>query len=335
MYTDPQQELDSDTQAESHAKKPVPLLIVFILCVAFVVYAVFSFTIAIPRFPEEGITMQITKGMTVAQITNEAEERGVVQSSTVLYVLLTLLYDPTSIYAGTYSFTKPLSVFDVAKKLSQNDVDSNQVTVTIPEGVTRKDIARIAESKITNFDTTKFLELTKNNEGYLFPDTYYVTFEYTAEEFVSLLTKTFSLKISPLSEQIQASHLTEYEIITLASIIEREANSEESMRMVSGILQNRLSINMALQTDASIEYVLDKSLRELEPEDLKIDTPYNTYLYPGLTPTPIGNPGLQAISAVLNPIQSDYMFYITDDTGTFHYSETFEEHKRNIERYLR
>ena len=115
--------------------------------------------------------------------------------------------------------------------------------------------------------------------------------------------------------------MTEYEIITLASILEREANSAESMRMISGILQNRLEINMPLQVDASIEYDLDKPLHELTPTDLKErDTPYNTYLYSGLPPTPIGNPGQTAIEATLNPTESDYLFYVTDDESNFHYA---------------
>ena len=96
-----------------------------------------------------------------------------------------------------------------------------------------------------------------------------------------------------------------------------------------------MSIGMALQADASIEYVLDKPLSELTSEDLKIDSPYNTYLYTGLPPTPIGNPGLQAIMAVLEPTESDYFYYITDEDGVFHYAQTFNQHKSNIAKYLR
>ena len=123
-------------------------------------------------------------------------------------------------------------------------------------------------------------------------------------------------------------------MIILASILEREANDEQSMKIVSGILQNRLKHGMALQVDASIEYVLDKSLSALTSEDLKIDSPYNTYLHTGLTPTPIGNPGLQAIDAVLHPAKTEYLYYITDADGHFHYAKTFEEHKRNVTKYL-
>ena len=105
--------------------------------------------------------------------------------------------------------------------------------------------------------------------------------------------------------------------------------------MVSGILQNRLRIGMALQTDASIEYILHKPLKDLTAADLEIDSPYNTYSHNGLPPTPIGNPGLTAIKSVLEPTPSNYLYYITDTNGEFHYARTFEEHKTNISLYLR
>jgi UPF0755 protein len=272
--------------------------------------------------------------MSVQAIAEEAKRSGIVKSPLMLYAILTYSYDPTKIYAGTYRFTEPHSVFEVARKLAQSDVDTALESITIPEGMTRKDIARITASQLSDFDTDTFLEITMNNEGYLFPDTYFVPDEFTAEEFVTLLTQTYASQMSAYREALEESPFTEYEVLTLASILEREANDEESMRMVSGILQNRLNIGMALQADATIGYVLDKPIKELKPEDLKIDTPYNTYLYSGLTPTPIGNPGLQAIDAVLHPHASPYLYYITGKDGAFYYAQTFEEHKRNIQKYL-
>jgi UPF0755 protein len=201
--------------------------------------------------------------------------------------------------------------------------------------MTRKDIVRTIHAELPSFDEQTFLELTKNNEGYLFPETYFVPEDFTAEEFVNLLTETYASALRPYKDAIASSTLSEFEVLTLASILEREANDETSMRMVSGILQNRLDIGMALQADATIGYVLDKPITELSPEDLEIDSPYNTYMNTGLTPTPIGNPGIQAIEAVLYPTKNEYLYYITGTDGTFHYAETFEEHKTNIEKYLR
>ena len=159
--------------------------------------------------------------------------------------------------------------------------------------------------------------------------------DYTALELFTLMRSTFDAKIAPLDTEIQNHSLSLDEIIILASILEREANSLDSKRIVSGILQTRLDIGMALQVDASMEYVLQKPLSLLTAEDLDTDSPYNTYLYPDLPPTPIGNPGLEAIEAVLNPEPSDYLFYITGDDGNFYYARDFEEHKINIARHLR
>lgn len=316
--------------------RTVSLIITVVLLTICFICAFAFFQTTAPSYPaeQEGITLQIDKGMSVQAIANRANEVGLVRSSFLLYALLTYSYDPTSIYAGIYYFEEPKNVFEVAKKLASNDIDASLQRITLPEGITRKDIAEIAKLKIKDFDSILFLELTKNNEGYLFPDTYFVSLDSTASQFITILMDTFSLKVSPFKEKIAQSNFSEYEVLVLASILEREANDEISMKMVSGILQNRLKIGMALQTDASIEYVLNKTLQELEPSDLKIDTPYNTYLYAGLPPTPIGNPGLQAIEAVLEPTTSTYMFYITGDDGQFYYAKTFEEHKRNIAKYL-
>ena len=128
--------------------------------------------------------------------------------------------------------------------------------------------------------------------------------------------------------------LTFEEVIVLASILEREARSEESMRMVAGILLKRMEIDMPLQVDAPFEYFISKSSAFLTYSDLALESPYNTYLNTGLPPTPIANPGLKSIRAVLNPIESDYLFYLTAPGGEFHYSRTYEEHKYKKDLYL-
>ena len=177
----------------------------------------------------------------------------------------------------------------------------------------------------------------EKHEGRLYPDTYLVPKTFTDIELLDLMLKTFDEKVTvPYQKEIAQDKLSLDEIIILASILEREANDEESMKMVSGILRNRLDIKMPLQADASIEYVLDKKLSELSPADLKeIDSPYNTYLNLGLPPTAIGNPGLKAILAALRPAQTDYLYYLTDKEGNFHYAKTYAEHLKNINRYLR
>ncbi len=262
-------------------------------------------------------------------------ERQLIASDTLFYLMTLTYFDPSSLKAGTYRLLEPVSMFDLASQITRGDVVHDLITLTHIEGERATQIATKAAVQLPKFDPVEFLDLASTSEGMLYPDTYYIDDDFTAQDLYTLLINTYKAKTAPLREQIQAHKLTETEILTLASIIEREANTDESMRMVSGILQNRLQIGMALQADASIEYVLDKDLSELTPEDLKRDTPYNTYLYPGLPPTPIGNPGLAAISAVLNPTPSSYFYYITGDDGEFYFAKTFDEHRRNIARHLR
>ncbi len=276
----------------------------------------------------------IEQGTEIREITQIMEQSGVVKSDVFLYYIIAFFHESTNIKASTYIFTEPLSAWEVALRLTEGDFDTDLVRFTHIEGERATAIAENADTVLPNFDADSFVSEAEPLEGRLFPDTYFIPNDYDGNQLLALMLDTFNEKIADLAEAISASSLTLDEILVLASIIEREANSPESMQMVSSVLQNRIKIGMPLQADASIEYVLDKPLSELTPEDLKIDSPYNTYLNTGLPPTPIGNPGLEAIKAVLEPAESEYLFYITGDDGKFYYAKTYAEHLRNIAKYL-
>lgn len=280
-------------------------------------------------------TVTVENGMSVQEVSARFKELHIVRSDTFLYFVLAVWFDPTEVKASRYVFESPVTTYEVARRLTEGDYDSDLVRFTHIEGERAEKIADTAERVLINFDRELFLSEALPYEGELFPDTYFVPRDYGAEELVELLHDAFLQSTAPLHEKLAASPLTLEQVIILASIIEREANSPESMRLVASVLLNRLSVGMPLQADASIEYVLDKPLKELTPEDLEVDSPYNTYLNPGLPPTPIGNPGLEAIVAVLEPANSDYFYYLTDDNGTFYYAKTYEQHLHNIELYLR
>lgn len=288
-----------------------------------------------PAAFERGASITIEPGTSVIDITEQFKEAGLVRSANLLYAFLVLEHDTTDIHAGTFVFREPLSARELARHITEVGPQEELLTLTFPEGLTVEEIARIASEELRAFKTATFLSFARPYEGFLFPDTYYVPEDYTHDALFDLMRETYGERVAPLRPQIENHQLTEEEVIILASILEREANSRESMRMVSGILQNRLAIGMALQADATIGYVLEKPLVELTPEDLEIDSPYNTYLYRGLPPTPIGNPGLLSIRSVLEPADTGHLYYITDEEGNFHYAETFQEHKANIARYLR
>ena len=316
-------------------KKYLTSLGIFVSLVIAILYFIYTGLSRPPaNFPENS-QLTINFGSDVKTIVNQFAENNYVKSKLLLYLAIATSHDAKDIKAGTYYFTKPVRVSEVARIITEVGPKDKLVKLTIPEGVSLKKIAETATMLLKNFDEGEFDKLTENKEGYLFPDTYFVPTHYTTEELFNLLTETFTERILPVISSANNTKLTNEEIIILASILEREANSLESMSLVSSVLQNRLAINMPLQADATIEYVLNKPLKELVPKDLEIDSPYNTYLNIGLPPTPIGNPGLDAIMATLNPQTTDYYYYITDPEGDFHFAKTFAEHKLNIARYLR
>lgn len=297
-------------------------------------YLFTSYNTAPNNFPTN-TQIVIDEGSDVREITTKLQSEGVVRSDDLLYYVLVLLHDPTTIKASTYVFEEPLSTLDIAQRLTEGDFDTNLLKLTHYEGERVSQLAKRMSGELENFDEVAFVKNAEPLEGKLFPDTYFVPPNFTDEDLLSLMLETFTAKTASLEQEISLHKLTLDEILVLASIIEREANTKESKRLVSSVLQNRIEIGMALQADASIEYVLDKPLSELTPKDLEIDSPYNTYLYPGLPPTSIGNPGLDAINAVLDPSDSEYFYYITDEEGVFHYAETYRQHLINIEKYLR
>ncbi len=285
-------------------------------------------------------TVVIEPGESVMQIASKLAEANVVQSEHLLFAVLRYWQDPTQIKASTYSFTEPLDVFAVAEKIIAGEFNNDLISITFIEGESVAAFGARATATLNSFDQSLFESLTSNLEGQLFPDTYRVPPDYTTEELVELLQTTHQKVVEKYGQAIADSSLTREEVLILASILEREANSPESMRTVAGIFLNRLAIGMPLQADASIEYALETPLGGLPPGQLaaelrELDSPYNTYLNPGLPPTPIGNPGETAIAAIINPIPSDYFYYITGNDGEFYYAETYDQHLINIERHLR
>ena len=281
------------------------------------------------------ITFTIPEGASASKTVDALAAAGLTRSTLLLHATLVLFFDPGEIKAGTYVFTELPTTYGLAARITAEAPPGETVSVTLPEGYTAAEFGELAARSLPEFDQALFTELATPYEGFLFPDTYQLPPDFTEAELLTLLRETYDERTAELGPRFSNHQLSETGVIILASILEREANSLVSMQIVSGILQSRLALGMPLQADASIEYVLDKPLSELTPADLKIDNPYNTYRYQGLTPTPIGNPGLTSIQAVLEPAESAYLFYITGTDGEFYYAETYADHQRNIERYLR
>lgn len=229
---------------------------------------------------------------------------------------------------------------DLHKKLQAGNFNlsasfsTNKIVLTLSE-------AKPAEYWFRIIDGQRIAELSikfpLENEGYLFPDSYKIPNDYTPAQILKIIKDNFAHKYSQVKTE---SSLSDQEVVTLASLVEREGRTLESKKMVSGILQNRLKIGMPLQVDASVQYARDTFRKPKEywlplaAKDLDIASPYNTYINPGLPPSPICNPGLNSLTAVFNPAPSDYLFYITGNDNLMHYAKTLEEHNLNIAKYL-
>jgi UPF0755 protein len=273
----------------------------------------------------------IEEGMTIEEISEALSTSGVIRSAVLFQFFVKGSYSDIVIQAGSYRFSQPYSTKEIIETLNDGSSRSPAVTLTFPEGFSVYDMREYTKD---TFDAIQ-LEALIPHEGYLFPDTYFVSKSETLDDLITRMREEYETKIEPYRNLIAQTGYNEEEIIILASILEREANDAESMGMVSGILRNRMENDLPLQVDATFEYILGKTSAELTLDDLAIDSPYNTYTQLGLPPTPIANPGIIAIEAAINPIESDYYYYLTDNDGVFHYAKTFEEHKRNKERYLR
>ena len=311
------------------------VLVVAVLLVGSSLYSVIQLLVAAPADFPIGEQLEIPAGSNVRTIATQLKDEGYIRSTTAFTGLAWQQGLARELKAGRYVFSEAKTVSDLLTRLTNGDYTSDLVRLTHIEGRRVEQLADSAAAVLVNFDRSEFIALATPLEGRLFPDTYYIPDTFTAPQLVTLLETQFAQVTAALAEDIADHWLSLDEIIILASILEREANSVESKRTVSGILQNRLAIQMPLQADATLEYILEKPLSELTPDDLQIDTPYNTYLYNGLPPTPIGNPGQTAIEAVLHPNETDYFFYITGRDGNFYYAEDFDTHRQNIQRHLR
>jgi len=313
------------------------LLILFIFCLGLYIILSFLYNIFVspPRnFPIDQ-PIEITMGTSVIDIAKKLKEMEVVRSEFFLYAVLVAHYEPTDIKASTYIFSTPLSVHEVAQALTEGNYSYDLIRFTHKEGMSVKAMASDIALAFPHITEAEFIAYATPFEGDLFPETYFVPKDITIEALVSLMREAHTSTLNAL--EIPESHaLSIQEIIILASILEREANSVETMREVANILLRRLAIDMPLQVDATMEYILDKPLSELKPEDLREDSPYNTYTRFGLPPTPIGNPGADALRAVVNATTSTpYLFYITGNDGNFYYAEDFDQHRINVQRHLR
>ncbi|HCC84325.1 MAG TPA: endolytic transglycosylase MltG [Candidatus Pacebacteria bacterium] len=282
----------------------------------------------------------VPKGQSVKLIGQRLEQAGLIKHQLVFSLVVRWLGLTTKIQAGTFQLSPSWSVSKISQELTQG---TNDLWITLPEGWRREEMAEyLSKQELTEFNQADFLALTLKKEGQLFPDTYLVPRQITAEGLVAILTLTFDKKITQgLSSELAQSQLTPNQILVLASLIEREAAEVDQMRQVSGVMHNRLDLGMPLQIDATLQYAKGYSANEKTwwgtplAADKTFKSAFNTYLNPGLPPAPIANPGLSAIMSALKPTESDYLYYLHDSQGKLHLAKTLAEHTANIQKYLK
>lgn len=251
--------------------------------------------------------------------------------------------------AGEYRFDRPMTVREVVDKIARGDV--YLVPITFREGLTMREMAQLFESKglgsakdfstqasdsqlIRNLDPA-----AKDLEGYLFPDTYAMTRNTTAAQLVPRMVDGFEKALAPETlSAAEARGLTLRELVTLASIVEKETGKPEERPLVAAVYSNRLKIGMALQCDPTVIYALERANRyngNLTRENMQIDSPYNTYRYPGLPPGPIANPGRASLEAAARPADVPYLYFVARGDGSHAFAATLEEHNRNVDEYQR
>lgn len=304
------------------------------------------------------VTFTIEKGMGSAEIADLLEENGIIRNSLFFKGYLKWTKEGSSFKAGTYEAKPGDSYDELIARLNAGDVVKEETVVfTIPEGYTAEQIAeKLAEA--WNLDAAVFLDIMDtgeglsgvdalgipqdNNlrhrlEGYLFPETYELAKDSTPQEVVEALLGQFQKKLDTIpnwQQKLEARGLTLHELLTVASLVEREVVLDNERPLVAGVIYNRLKKEQKLEIDATVQYLLDKQKERLLYKDLEVDSPYNTYRNTGLPPGPISNPGLASIEAALEPEASEYYFYVTKKDGTqgHLFAKTYEEHLANIEK---
>ena len=277
--------------------------------------------------------VKIEKGWGSGEVAQELKSNGLIKSKWFFVFYVWARGYSNHLQAGEYLLSPKMGFFEIAKIIAKGEISENIVKVTIPEGWTVKQInERLISTGVINAED----KISQNEEGYLFPDTYYFYENSSANDIIKKMKDNFDGKITEeMKGEIKKHNKTLEEIMIMASILEKEVKSDEDRAIVSGIFWTRIENKMPLQADITIAYILGIDKWRYSYEDTRIKSPYNTYMNLGLPPTPIDNPGLSAIKAAIYPQYTDYVYFLSASDGTTIYAKTLDEHNVNKLRYLK
>ncbi|QIB26483.1 endolytic transglycosylase MltG [Caloranaerobacter azorensis] len=297
------------------------------------------------------VTIEIPLGSTTEKIAEILEKNSLIRNRYIFRIIVKMKNVDGKLKAGEYSLNNKMDLYQIIDVLIKGS-SKKTITFTIPEGY---ELSMIAEklSKQNLVDKERFLELCNNVslfknkfdflnelpegltlEGYLFPDTYEIYKDAKEEDIIDKMLARFEQVYNDkIKEKAKKLNLTMNEVITLASIIEREAKLDNERPLISAVFHNRLKKGWLLQSCATVQYVLGERKEKLTYADLKIDSRYNTYLYKGLPPGPIASPGLKSMEAAVEPADVDYLFFVANENGSHIFSKTFNEHIKAKNKY--
>jgi len=296
--------------------------------------------------------IEITEGEGVREIGQKLEDAQLVKSKYYFDYYIWKTGSRGKIKAGKYELKGTMTIPEIVQVLSLGEIVPNQTKVTFPEGTSAQGMAEILRQKgfdgdafladiksgsgiAANYAFLKDMPQKKNLEGFLFPDTYIFFKDAKPEEIADRMLQNFDEKMTPkMREDIQSQGKNIFDVVTMASILEKEVRTADDMKIASGIFWDRISAGMPLQSCATIAYVLETEKKQYSIEDTKTPSPYNTYLNKGLPPGPIDNPGMNSILAAIYPTKTDYNYFLSDPaTGKTIFSKTLEEHAANKAKY--
>ncbi|WP_133514476.1 endolytic transglycosylase MltG [Halanaerobium saccharolyticum] len=328
-------------------KRTAFIFLIFIIILSFSLKA-YSLMEPIDPVDPRDIMVKIEQGMTGREIAELLEEKEVIKSSTMFYLLLRFK-QVDNLQAGYYRFSTSKTPLEIMDKLQRGD--EMQFKITIPEGFTLEEILnRFVALKLPEYER-KVLENEINKEiskieiersfekkiseseefypaeGFIIPNTYNFPVSYDEQDIAKSLINYFIAQRQPVLKKAAAdSNYSAYQLLIIASLIEEEGKLAAENKLIASVIYNRLERGMPLQLDATVQYALPARTERVLYEDLEVDSPYNTYLISKLPPTPIANPGKLAVKAAINPAESDYLFYFAREDDSHVFTESYEEH---------
>ena len=286
-------------------------------------------------------------GMTNADIATLLQNKKMINSPVFFRLQSKFARMERSLQAGEYEIVSGMSNWEIIDLFSKGQV--RHKTLTIPEGYTIEQIAKkIEESGLGSAEEFKkaakdyapysYMETSNNNvifkaEGFAYPSTYYLSPGSAEKKILAIMVEEFDTQLTEdIRQKAKDKNMSIRDLVNLASLVEKEAVFPEERPVIAGVFLKRLQIQMPLQSDTTIQYILGVQKKEISIADTKIDSPYNTYLYAELPPGPIASPSISTINAVLDPKQTNYLYFVADLEGHHHFTETYQDHLKEIER---